>query len=43
MGVTAREELIKKLDVGIKISPEQVAAMKSCLSIPWNLFREMRR
>ena len=43
MGVTAREEIIKELDVVIKISPEQVAAMKSCLSIPWNLFREMRR
>ena len=43
MGVTAREEIIKKLDVVIKISPEQVEAMKSCLSIPWNIFREMRR
>ena len=25
------------------LSPEQVAVMKSCLNIPWNLFREMRR
>ena len=43
MDVIARENIIKKLDVFINISPEHVAAMKSCLSIPWNLFREMQR
>ena len=43
MDVITRENIIKKLDVGITISPEQVAAMKSCLSIPWNPLREMRR
>ena len=43
MDAIARENIIKKLDVIINISPEQVAAMKSCLSIPWNHFREMRR
>ena len=41
--VIARENIIKKLDAVINISPEQVAAMKSCFRIPWNLFREMQR
>ena len=42
MDVISLEEIIKKLVV-IKIMPAHVAAMKSCLSIPWNPFSEMRR
>lgn len=43
LGREAREDIIKEMNVVIRVTPEQVAAMKSCLGIPWNLFREMRR
>ena len=39
----SRDVIISKLDHIIKIPPEQMSAMKTCLSLPWNLVREIRR
>ena len=39
----SREAIVANLDQVIKISAEQMSSMKSCLSLPWNLVREIRR
>ena len=39
----SRDVIISKLDHIIKIPPEQMSAMKTCFSLPWNLVREIRR
>ena len=37
----SRDVIISKLNHIIKIPPEQMSAMKTCLSLPWNLVREI--
>ena len=39
----SREATVANLDQVIKISAEQMSSIKSCLSLPWNLVREIRR
>ena len=39
----SRDVIISKLNHIIKIPPEQMSAIKTCLSLPRNLVREIRR
>lgn len=38
-----REDIIKGMNSTVSIPPSHVAAMKSCLNIPWYLLRDIRR
>ena len=39
----SKEAVVANLDQVIKISTEHMGSMKSCLSLLWNLVREIRR
>jgi len=38
-----REEIMRGMNSTISVPPSHVAAMKSCLNIPWYLLRDIRR